>query len=80
MDKISIQEGYELALKGNIDLNKNQLACKDLILSINTDFPVGKVVFELVRNDKSLEFPKGNCKVAWDRLINKYAHILPCLS
>ena len=34
---------------------------------------MGKAAFGLVRNDKSLKFFEGNYKVAWDRLINKYA-------
>ena len=58
------------------DLNKiilkskelNELANWDLMLSINTNSSVRKVAFGLVRNAKSLEF-----KIAWDRLINKYA-------
>ena len=29
--------------------------------------------FGLVKNAKSEDFPKGNCKIAWDRLVNKYA-------
>ena len=33
---------------------------------------VGKVTFGLVRNAKSADFPEGNCKIAWDRLVNKY--------
>ena len=39
----------------------NELVYKDLILSINTDFSVGKIVFDLVQNAKSLlefESPK----------------------
>ena len=34
---------------------------------------VGKVAFGLVTNEKSEDFPEGNCKVAWDRLVSKYA-------
>ena len=40
-------------------------------MSINTNASVGKVAFGLVRNTKSLEFPKENLN--WDRLVNKYA-------
>ena len=28
--------------------------------------------FGLARNAKSADFPEGNCKIAWDRLISKY--------
>ena len=51
----------------------NELAYEDLILSINTRSSVGKVVFGLVKNVKNEDFPEGNCKVAWDRLVSKYA-------
>ena len=51
----------------------NELAYEDLILPINTNSSVGKVMLGLVRNFKSLEFLKGNAKLAWDRLINKFA-------
>lgn len=43
----------------------------DLNLLINSNAVVGKVMFALVCNVKSLEFPIGNCKLAWDRLVNK---------
>ena len=29
-------------------------------------------MFGLVRNAKKVEFPKGNGKIAWDRLVSKY--------
>ena len=35
--------------------------------------PKGRVAFSLVKNFKSAEYPEGNCKLAWDRLIAKYA-------
>ena len=81
MDKIPAQEEYENALEGNDDLNKkivklgelNELAYEDLILLINTSSSVGKVAFGLVKNVKSKDFLDGNCKVAWDRLVSKYA-------
>ena len=40
---------------------------------IDTGSSVGKVAFGLVKNMKSADFPKGNCKIAWDRLVSKYA-------
>ena len=46
---------------------------EDLILLIKTSSFVGKVAFRLVRNAKSADFLQGNCKVAWDRLVSKYA-------
>ena len=81
MDKISIQEEYENALEGDDDLNKkivklcelDELAYEDLILSIKTSSSVGKVAFGLVKNVKREDFLEGNCKVAWDRLVSKYA-------
>ena len=50
MDKISMQDEYEHALKGGMDLDKkiiklgdlNELAYEDLILSVNTIPPLEK--------------------------------------
>ena len=57
----------------------SELAYADLILSINMN-SLGKLAFELVRSAKSLIFSEGHCKIAWDRLINKYAlHIASSL-
>ena len=60
--KVLTQEEYENALEGNEDLDKkivklgelNELAYKDLILSIN------KVAFGLGKNEKSTDFLEGN--------------------
>ena len=76
-----MQEEYESALEGDEDLDKkivklgefNELAYEDLILSINTSYYVGNVAFKLVKNAKSKDFLEGNCKVAQDRLVSKYA-------
>ena len=81
VDKIPTQDEYENALEVDMDLNKkiiklgelNELAYEDLILSINTSFSIGEIAFGLVKNTKSEDFPEGNCKVAWDRLVSKYA-------
>ena len=45
----------------------------NFILLINTSSSVDKVAFGLVRNAKSANFLEGNCKVAWDRPVSKYA-------
>ena len=59
------------------DLNKKivkwGLVYENIILSINTSSSVGKVAFGLVMKAKSEDFPEENCKVAWDRLVGKYA-------
>ena len=62
------QEKYEKALEGDMDLDKkvvklgelHELAHEDSILSINASSIVGKMEFRLVKNAKSLDFPKGN--------------------
>ena len=57
-----------------IELGKlNQKGFTELILSINTESDRGKIAFRLVKNSKSSDYPEGNCKVAWDRLVAKYA-------
>ena len=42
-------------------------------MSINGESAAGKVAFNPVKNCKTTEFPEGNCKQAWDYLVNKYA-------
>ena len=67
-------------MQGDTDINKkviklgelNKLAHEDLILSIITSSTMGKVAFGLVTNEKSMDFPKGNCKIAYDKLVSKY--------
>ena len=73
MDKIPTQDEYKNALEGDTDLNKMIVKLGELnelhfIMSI-----VGKVAFRLVRNAKSEDFLEENCKVAWHRLVSKYA-------
>ena len=34
------------------------------------------MAFQLARNAKSADFLEGNCKIAWDMLVSKYA---PCM-
>ena len=73
-DKISTQDEYDNALEDEIDLNKNfikldklnELDYDDLILLINTKSSAGKVAFGLVRSATRSQFPKGNCKIAWE--------------
>ena len=50
----------------------NEDAYKDLILSINGETEVGRVVFQLVRGAKTDELADGDAKEAWDRLIGKF--------
>ena len=51
----------------------NEEAFEDVILSINHTTKQGKVAFSLVKNCKTSDYPEGNCKLAWDRLVAKYA-------
>ena len=51
----------------------NKIDCEDLTMSNDTNPTVGKIAIGLIRSAKRLEFPKGNCKVVCNRLLNKYA-------
>ena len=81
VDKIPTQEKYESALEGDEDLDKkivklgelNELTYEDLVLLINTSSSVCKVGCGLVKNAKSKDFLEVKCKIAWDRLVSKYA-------
>ncbi len=50
----------------------NLLAYEDILLSIETKTPAGKVAFNLVNTCYSEDFPEGNCRLAWDRLHSKF--------
>ena len=52
---------------------KNRKAYTHLILSMNTSTSRGKVAFRRVKNCKSGDYPEGNAKLAWDRLMSSYA-------
>ena len=81
LDKVSMQDEYENAVEGDTDLDEkvvklgewNELAYEDLILSINVSSSIGKVMLGKVKKAKSEDFLEENCKVAWDRLVSKYA-------
>jgi hypothetical protein len=60
--------------KETIDLAElNEEAYEDIILSIDHGTKQGKVAFSLIKNCKTSDYPEGNCKLAWDRLVAKYA-------
>ena len=77
-EKIPTETEYQQAVTDNNKATKklaelNEQAYEDIILSINHTTGQGKVAFSLVKNCKSSEYPEGNCKLAWDRLVAKYA-------
>lgn len=80
-EKVPTQDQYDLAILGTSEVDKattkraelNEEAFEDIILSINHTSSHGKIAFSLVKNCKTTEYPEGNCKLAWDRLIAKYA-------
>jgi hypothetical protein len=51
----------------------NELAFEEILLSINVKTKQGKIAFNLVDNCTTAEQPQGNCKIAWERLVHKYA-------
>ena len=63
VEKIPTQGEYKNAIEGDTDLIKN----------VKTRSSIGKVMFRSVKNAKSEDFLEGNCKVAWDRPVSKYA-------
>ena len=50
----------------------NEVACKDLILSIIYTMKGGSVAFCLVKKCKAVQYPEGNHKLAWDCFVAKY--------
>jgi hypothetical protein len=58
----------------NLELYQlNERAYEDLLLSIDGESKQGRVAFNFVENAVTPDTPEGNCKIAWDRLVNKYA-------
>ena len=53
--------------------NLNEHAFEEILLSIEGQTKAGKVAFNLVDNCTTADQPDGNAKLAWDRLVNKYA-------
>ena len=51
----------------------NEEAYEELVLCMDHTTDLGRVAFSLVKNSKSANYPEGNCKIAWDRLMAKYA-------
>ena len=79
------QDEYDNTIKCETDLDKkvvklgdlNELAYKNLILSMNINSSVRNVACRLIQKAKSLEFVEGNGKNALDRLV-KSEKILSC--
>ena len=45
----------------------------ELILLINHNMTSDKAAFSMVKNCKTIKYPEGNCKMAWDIMVTKYA-------
>ena len=50
----------------------NEKAYADLVLSMDTDKPSGRVAFNIIRGTKTAEYADGNAALAWKRLKRKY--------
>ena len=51
----------------------NELAYKELVLSIDTSTSPGKVAFQLIKGCKTTANKNGDAAQAWKRLVAKYA-------
>ena len=51
---------------------ENELAYEDLILSIDSTTPAGRVAFNLVKGAKTNDISDGDATLAWTRLNAKY--------
>jgi hypothetical protein len=52
---------------------ENLQAFMDLLLSIDTLGPMGRVAFDIIMGTRSPEYPNGNAHLAWQRSKPKYA-------
>ena len=76
--KIPTESEYEQAVADKNDEvikigGLNEEAYEELVLCMDHTTDLGRVAFSLVKNSKSADYPEGNCKIAWDRLMAKYA-------
>ena len=77
-EKVPTQSEFEKAVSvGDTKVEKyvdlNEESHEGIILSINHISRQGNVAFSLVKNCKTDKYPQGNYKLAWDRLVAKYA-------
>ena len=80
-EAIPTESAYTAAMSESTETQKktvklwklNELAVKDLLLSIDGLTKQGKIAFAQVDNCTTADQPEGNCKIAWDRLVHKYA-------
>jgi hypothetical protein len=49
----------------------NEMACTELIISIDVRISSGKVVFSIIKGYKSRDYTDGNSALAWDKLKKK---------
>jgi hypothetical protein len=66
-----IDEGTESERKRAMNIELNEIAYTELILSIDVKTRSEKVAFNLIESCKRKDFPDGNAAVAWKRLKNK---------
>jgi hypothetical protein len=78
---IPTKSEYTAAAGGSTDTEKltvklwqlNELAFEEILLSINGQTKQGKIAFNLVDNCTTADQLEGNCKIAWEKLVHKYA-------
>jgi hypothetical protein len=57
---------------GRLSREMNELGYAELIMSIDTSKPSGKVAFSIVKSSKSFQYPNGHIGEAWRLLKRKY--------
>ena len=70
---LAVSPGTPTSKQTKVLAELNEEAYEDIILSIDHGTKQGKVAFSLIKNCKSSDYPEGNCKLAWSRLVAKYA-------
>jgi hypothetical protein len=70
---LAVSPGTPTSKETKVLAELNEEAYKDIILSIDHGTKQGKVAFSLIKNCKLSDYPEGNCKLAYDCLVAKYA-------
>jgi hypothetical protein len=69
-----IDETSDIGKKKSIIIELNEIACTELILSIDVKANSAKVAFNIIREFKTKDYPDGNGAIVLERFKNKYEH------
>ena len=70
--EIDAENDADTMIEEELIMEMNMKAYNDLLLSMDDSQHDGRKAFNIVKGCKSKEYPRGNAKLAWDKLKEKY--------